>query len=516
MRPEYLAPLLVVMTAIIAGMHAVDATPVGVFYDDALYVILGKSLMSGQGFRYLNLPGAPVATHYPPGYPALLAVLWRISPEFPENIALFKTANAMLLGVVAFFVYRFATTRLEMPWGAAVFAAIAGTVAIPALVLSSAVMSEVLFLALLLPFLVKAEAAVRRDGVFRAALVGGGAALLLYFRAHALVLIPAVALAYLINRKRREAIVATLVGAALVSPWFMWVAAHDGGIPAPLRGSYGSYGAWLSDGVRAEGLGLLLTATRENVATINAIVERSFGIAPNVVLRALAVVAVLLLCVAGSVVWFKRARLTLLFMALYMTLVVIWPFSPLRFVWGVWPLFVLMMVSGVRYLLRFDSASLRWQGRMRVLGAAAGTLALIGALNFNVRGYANAWWASVARSVGPRIHPQLVWVASRTVPTDVVAADDEGAVYLYTGRRAVPSSAFTAAQFLRSTSPAENAESMAIVLRAFAPTYVVAWAVPTTQAAMLLSQRRPPLLTPIDSIPGGRVFRRSATEERTR
>ena len=101
LRLARMAPWLVVAVAILAGVNAIDALPVGVFYDDALYVILGKSLSLGQGYRYLNLPGAPAATHYPPGYPALLAILWRISPRFPENIALFKMTNALLLGAVA-------------------------------------------------------------------------------------------------------------------------------------------------------------------------------------------------------------------------------------------------------------------------------------------------------------------------------------------------------------------------------------------------------------------------------
>src|ERR1051325_2612567 len=105
-RASTLAPIIVVVIAIAAGMNAIDATPIGVFYDDALYTILGKAIASGEGYRYLNIPGAPPATHYPPGYPALLALLWKISPTFPQNVALFKTTNALLLGVVAFFTYR--------------------------------------------------------------------------------------------------------------------------------------------------------------------------------------------------------------------------------------------------------------------------------------------------------------------------------------------------------------------------------------------------------------------------
>ena len=33
----------------------------------------------------INMPGAPHATHFPPGYPLLLAALWKLLPSFPDN-----------------------------------------------------------------------------------------------------------------------------------------------------------------------------------------------------------------------------------------------------------------------------------------------------------------------------------------------------------------------------------------------------------------------------------------------
>ena len=99
---------LVGALAVAAGVAAIDLRPVGVLHDDAMYVILARSLATGQGFRYLNLPGSPPATHFPPGYPALLAVISWFTPSFPANIAAFKLVKAaglvacglMLLGVI--------------------------------------------------------------------------------------------------------------------------------------------------------------------------------------------------------------------------------------------------------------------------------------------------------------------------------------------------------------------------------------------------------------------------------
>src|SRR5437773_12063334 len=116
------APLLAAALAIAAGLVAVNNLPVGGFFDDAFYVILAKSLATGHGYRNLNLPGAPLATHYPPGYPLFLAALWRIGPAFPANLVLFKVANALFLPVVAAFAYRLARARLGLGVGFALVA----------------------------------------------------------------------------------------------------------------------------------------------------------------------------------------------------------------------------------------------------------------------------------------------------------------------------------------------------------------------------------------------------------
>ena len=78
--------VLVAAVALAIALVAVPNWPAGVFQDDGIYVILGKALATGEGYRYLNLPGAPYATHYPPGYPLFLALLWRVSPQFPQNV----------------------------------------------------------------------------------------------------------------------------------------------------------------------------------------------------------------------------------------------------------------------------------------------------------------------------------------------------------------------------------------------------------------------------------------------
>ena len=76
--------------ALTVGVAIVDALPVGVVADDSFYVILARALASGEGYRYLNIPGHPAGTHFPPGYPSLLALLSLLVPAFPASVVALK------------------------------------------------------------------------------------------------------------------------------------------------------------------------------------------------------------------------------------------------------------------------------------------------------------------------------------------------------------------------------------------------------------------------------------------
>ena len=96
-RFERLIPLVLMIAVLLAAIQSITPWPVGAYEDDAIYTLLAKALATGEGYRMINLPGAPHATHYPPGYPFMLSLLWRMWPDFPDNVVVFKFANAVLL-----------------------------------------------------------------------------------------------------------------------------------------------------------------------------------------------------------------------------------------------------------------------------------------------------------------------------------------------------------------------------------------------------------------------------------
>ena len=496
--------VLVGALALLAGVAVIDARPVGVVHDDAMYVILARSLATGQGYRFLNLPGAPAATHFPPGYPALLAAVSWIAPAFPASVVVFKAFNALFLAAAAVLVARFAYARaVGAEWALAL--GVASAVSIPLLVLGSMVLSEPLFLALLLALLPALESFVDRPGAARRALVLGAAlAACTLVRSHGIALLPAVVLALAMRRRWRDAALVAGACAACLLPWQLWSAAHSGRLPAPLLGNYDSYASWWMRGVRVMGPGMIPATLAKTVPETLEMLGVLFSPLRAAVARSATLVALGALALAG--VWSVRRQLpvTLLFLAGYALIVLVWPFNPSRFVWGIWPLVLLLLVAGA-HAAAISPSQLTRPARAALLAAFAWVLVGYGA--YEVRGLRGAWWSSIARANSQRIVPAVRWAVANTALDDVLAAEDEGAIYLYTGRRAVPVFSFTTAQYLRDHSAADNAiEGLGPILAAYPVRTVIVGSRKTVDAADHLVNSATPRLAFRADFPGGVAY----------
>ncbi|HEX6059441.1 MAG TPA: hypothetical protein VFZ11_10540, partial [Gemmatimonadaceae bacterium] len=280
LSPVGVGLLVTVLVALAAGPW-----PVGVFFDDGLYLVLAKSLATGEGYRYLNLPDAPVAAKYPPAWPALLALLWRIAPRFPENVALFKLANACLMGVAAGGIAHFVRRRLALPPAGAALVGVASALTIPVLAVATVLYSEPLFLALLVPTLLLADRAAEEGRVRDAVLAGALCGVLALVRSIG-VAAPAAAILVLLAR-RRFLPGAALAGATalLLAPWQLWVAAHSAPMPSAVQASYGTYGSFLAPILRDDGLAFAADVVARNLTALPRIFGAMFAPAPTPWLR---------------------------------------------------------------------------------------------------------------------------------------------------------------------------------------------------------------------------------------
>ena len=477
------AETTVAVIAAVVGLIALNYLPVGGFYDDGLYTILAKSLATGHGYRFLNLPGTPAAVHYPPGYPLLLALIWKLGPAFPANVLWFKLLNVVLLGVIAWTTCRYAIRVLQLTPGLAVLATLLGTITIPILVLTTLVLSEPLFLALLLPALILAErmtreGAIRRQAVF----LGAVSAVVMLVRSIGVMLVIAVLVMWLVRRHWRAAAWYAAAALVVVAPWLVWSSAHANDVAPVLRGSYGSYLGWFLGGLHTGGLPFLIATIRVNIHTLLLGVAASFQLLGGTVVAAGTALALVLLLGYGAWCARRRAPVSLLFVGLYLAVVIAWPNQPLRFAWGIWPLLMALLLVPLNAMRAPDTK------RALRVGIAVVALALVpGLLRYNVRGYQGRWWESIPRSMSTREQPAIGWIREHVPSGDVVAAEAEPMVYLYDERQAVPVATFTAVQYLRRRTAQENAAHLRRILQATNARFLVVQATDEFDAARALA-----------------------------
>jgi hypothetical protein len=216
-----------------------------------------------------------------------------------------------------------------------------------------------------------------------------------------------------VNAEAAVCTVATLIG---IAPWLLWVATHNDALPPLIRGAYGSYTAWLAAGWHTWGIQLLAVTLPDNVATIGMTVVRSIVPKGSAALDLLVGGTFALLTAMGVAVTWRRMRVTTLFVAGYLAIVLVWPFSPL------------------------------------------------------------------------------------------IASDAEAAVYLYTGRRTVPVATFTAAEYVRERTVAEETAVMSNLLESYRPRYVLVTSPKLVEATARLAKQTPASLARVDSLDRGVVY----------
>lgn len=476
--------LALMAVAVLLGMLAMSELPIGVFQDDGHYMILARALAHGDGYRYANLPGAPAATHFPPGFPLLLAPLWWAAPRFPQNIMAFKLVNVALMPCAVFGVRELARRHgaLSHLW-ASVFA-IACCATVPMLFLNGLLFSETAFVAALCGTLLFVESVVAEGDAptRRLALAGLCIGALALLRTVGLAVLAAAIIATLTVHRPRHAVWITVGAAVPLAPWLWWTIAHGSAVPAAVSGAYGSYLGWVVDAYRAGGATFALAVLRTNLDGLR-ILFRLFGLAESPAwAQAFTGIPLVVLCGVGSWRLWPRARIALLTVIPYVALLLIWPFPPDRFLWPLWPVIALALVAGTRHLVTVAPQ------RQRLLSGAAATALLALFTVWHVRTWPTRNWEGLAR-VNARIGLASASVAAGMPAGDLVASDMDAIVHLYAARPAVPLLALTAEGHVRTRTDDELALQLQGVLDAYHPRWVLVSVHESLRAAKVLAHR---------------------------
>ena len=432
-RRDWLVAALI--GAVVAPLAWAMSWPlVGIFHDDGVYVVTAKALATGQGYRLIDLPGEPWQTKYPILFPALLSLVWRVWPEFPDNATALKalpiTCTFMAAGVTYLYAVRFGVSGRPVA-AAAVLAAFGA----PQLVgLYGLVVSEPLFTLLLTLAVWRTDLVARGEAVTHRDEWLAGAALSACAITRSIgVFVVAGGLLHLVWVRRsswRTAFPAVLPAIS----WFVWVAVAGPDERAGLAQYNTSYLNWWA----TYGASTLLPIVRDNL--IGVVVHGGYivldgatrllsGSPPGVIASSLAG-SVLAACIAMAA---KRRRSAfILVLSAYIAVVVIWPWPPVRFLIPVMPLTCVFGWGVVSSGIPANSAIRKpfsFAVGLFALITAASTVAAIS----SIRGpYAAAAEGSPNRNAfGAAFH-----IVRTLTPEDaVIGSLSEPMVYLYTGRK---------------------------------------------------------------------------------
>ena len=472
-RLERHAPLAAGMLTFVAAIATMTPDLVGVFFDDAVYLLVSKALAAGDGFVYPQLPGTPAAIHYPPLFPLLLSVVWRVVPEFPANVIWFKLVNPVLLAGAAAGAVVVARRLFGVRSLFALVVVLAATISVPVHVLTTVVLSEPLFLVLLFPSLLAAERARGENALGWAVVAAALAAALVLTRTIGGVVVIAM-LIVLVHERRWTALGAyTATVAALLLPWQLFVWKHAPGFVPELRGSYGPYLEWLVEGYREGGWSLLREVASKNVGDVVASVGTMVSPLLRGGVRQLLAAIALLFLAWGIVVALvtPAARVSALALGGYLALVAIWPYQVERFVWGVWPLILLLAYHGARDLhFRARALPRRWSALIVAPNVALAVALVAGHTVYNVRGFSRGWASSASRAMAARLLPIVQYVSGDArLHGKIISTEASPLVALYTGEKVVPVEILLVRDHVRDKTPAERAAIIGAIDRRFRP-----------------------------------------------
>jgi Dolichyl-phosphate-mannose-protein mannosyltransferase len=433
---------------------AISPRQFGSFHDDSIYVTTAKALATGKGYRIISLPYEPAQTKYPPFYPFLLSLIWRLSPSFPQNLVPMMLLS--VLATVGFLALSFSYLTREgyaTSWEALAVVALTA-INWRTMILATSLLSDMIYGVLSILALLIAEELAKRKGHWIAS-IGLGVVMGLAFltRSSAAVLIIAVGVYFVAARRFRSAVPALAVVAIFVLGWVGWC--HVERTPAT--------------GVNVAYYTSYLALVREVITQLQAQDQTWM---PIVVLSVLAKNALMLIVVSipvaclgidyngvlylGFAFLFVAAgfirdisgglRMLHVYIISYLILHSLWLLfvSYDRFLIPILPFLLLWLLRELRTMAQLVRREMSSQMAMirkasaGIIGLALGGVVVAGVYNYVSGVYYPIASGSIRKVVGPSaVDRQTVeWINSNTAATDRLVCNNDPMYYLYTGRKA--------------------------------------------------------------------------------
>lgn len=451
--------LLGALALVLAVVGAWVERPVlpGGWHDDGVYLLLGRALATGEGFRYVGVPGSPPAAKFPPGYPLVVAASWRLSGGDVDGAArLAALVNLLAVVASAVLLARFALRRLRLPLAWSLAVGLGYGLLLDPWRFALLTLSESLAI---LATLATVDLATRWEqdegGQGRKGATALAAfAVAVHLRSAVLPVGAAMALSEVSHRRFRRGLAMGAAVAAVALPWMVVSAFRSGAIPTVLRDLLGGYGGWLGGvasspgdflGGRPSQVGLVVQELASVLAPWGA------GAPAWVAWGSIA----LLLCLAAAgarEVW-RNSRTAVLVTAGMVVQALLWPFADRRLLLPLVPWTLLLVLAGMYSVARRGD----WAGKV----VTPLTMLWLAALSFPLLHAATAGEGAGAAFRGREVATAaaVAAVGDWVPPGRLVGAPELWAIiHLRTGHPVVPSARFHAVRdgVARAGTPAEQ------------------------------------------------------------
>ena len=482
-RADFVVALALAGILLALGAWKLVPGVAGVYHDDAIYVITAKALAQGDGYRLVNLPGAPPQTKYPILYPLLLAGVWRLQPAFPANVVLMQYLTLLLgasgIGLAYLYLVRFGYCRRLAAGCVGLLCATSPEIAY----FGTITVAEMPLLLLTLVALWRLELAmIGRPTMLQAMLTGFVIAMPLLCRSAGAALLLG-SLAVLVMRRRPVAWIA--LGAAIpAAAWLVWSSGAWGAFETGgASGYYTDYGGnWITNARLS-----FVSIIGQNTLLLLASTPMSALFGSSQVLERAGPLLVPFLMMLGGGTWVAIAvdvasrRPLAWFLLAYGVVVVAWPWPPSRFLVPMYPFLAAYLWTA----LRPGKTLMARVASRRAMVCVAG-LACTLALTANVATL--AVWAAAGREAGYPVQrppgPAFAWTSfeslfswlrERPDRTALVAGGLDTMLHLYTGHPALRPFPHRAGALYYGAGypPTGTAEELVAFLRSEGVRYVV-------------------------------------------
>lgn len=464
------AVALVVAAVTLLQLPALLSPLAGAFHDDGIYLVTARALAEGRGYLIDSLPEPIPQTKYPVLFPALLAAVWKIAPDFPANLPFLRLVPLAATWLWIAMLWRLIAVELGRPRDARIVAGL--TIVSPAtLYYSTQLLAETLFAAIAtgaVLLMVRMHAGTRPITLRTAAGLAVICALAFHARTIGLALLVPAAWVLLggpggrarydaataagpaaLPRKAIPATAFALVWLALCAPWYAWQAAHPVP-PDPVLAYYthANYAGWnlVTGHAAAAGDAARVILGNAMAALAMPFWMWSFFAAPPLLLLLLGAAAGAAVAVALVRAARGAAAPAALWIAAALAIALLWPWPSFRFLLPVAPLALFLMVSLVTDVLAAP------RSRHAATDRAAAVIATVFLAGLGASGLVQS--ARVAITVHrhdaipwtvplhhaareSEIHHALDWIRAHSPGDAIVAAMLDPVIHLHTGRRAI-------------------------------------------------------------------------------